>query len=251
LKDWSALPMNAEGLSWRVPRADQLPADARKAAALAAKRGDQQARNRLVESHLWLLEKVAEKRRLTYSADVWQDGVLGLYKAIDKWDPRRGVEFSTVAYWWVYDAMSKSVEREGNRGMTGRREDLQETRTHSIDAMRSHTESWRLDAGGAGVGRLALRKPSTLAGRISQGLQARNQANGGHALEQSELKRRVAAQLDRLPKLEREIVRLRFGLGPEGREYGCKAIAAALGISRVRLLRATRRALRRLKVRLA
>src|SRR5215218_216777 len=80
-----------------------------------AKAGDQKARQRLIEKNLRLVVSVAKKYRgygLTFE-DLIQDGNIGLMKAVEKFDPDRGLRFSNYATWWVRQAIGKAVADMG------------------------------------------------------------------------------------------------------------------------------------------
>ena len=73
--------------------------------------GDELARNRLIEANMRLIVSVAKK--YTYSgvplSDLIQEGVLGLNRAIEKFDYTRGFKFSTYATWWIRLAVTRSI----------------------------------------------------------------------------------------------------------------------------------------------
>lgn len=74
-------------------------------------KGDQKARQRMIESNLRLVVKIARKyynRGLEF-ADLIEEGNLGLLRAVDKFDPERGFRFSTYATWWIRQTIERAI----------------------------------------------------------------------------------------------------------------------------------------------
>lgn len=75
------------------------------------KRGDQAARNKMIESNLRLVVNIARRyynRGLEFP-DLIEEGNLGLMRAVDKFDPERGFRFSTYATWWIRQTIERAI----------------------------------------------------------------------------------------------------------------------------------------------
>jgi RNA polymerase primary sigma factor len=76
-------------------------------------RGDQAAKTRMIESNIRLVVSNAKRYRglgLPF-LDLIQEGMLGLIRAVEKFDHRRGFKFSTYATWWIRQAMQRGVQQ--------------------------------------------------------------------------------------------------------------------------------------------
>ena len=82
--------------------------------AKAIEKGDQNAKNRMIESNLRLVVANAKRYRglgLPF-LDLIQEGILGLIRAVEKFDHRRGFKFSTYATWWIRQAMQRAIQQQ-------------------------------------------------------------------------------------------------------------------------------------------
>jgi RNA polymerase primary sigma factor len=83
--------------------------------AKRARKGDAEARHKLIVSNLRLVVSIA-KKYLYYGLpllDLIEEGNLGLMKAVTRYDPMRGCKFSTYATWWIRQAVTRSLSNYG------------------------------------------------------------------------------------------------------------------------------------------
>ncbi|MGH8603295.1 MAG: sigma-70 family RNA polymerase sigma factor, partial [Gammaproteobacteria bacterium] len=79
--------------------------------ARLAQRGDERGRQRMIESNLRLVVKVARRymNRGLALLDLIEEGNLGLIRAVEKFDPERGFRFSTYATWWIRQTIERAL----------------------------------------------------------------------------------------------------------------------------------------------
>ncbi|HEO72564.1 MAG TPA: RNA polymerase sigma factor RpoD/SigA, partial [Candidatus Hydrogenedentes bacterium] len=83
--------------------------------AQRAQKGEGEARHKLIVSNLRLVVSIA-KKYLYYGLpllDLIEEGNMGLMKAVDRFDPKRGCKFSTYATWWIRQAVTRSLSNQG------------------------------------------------------------------------------------------------------------------------------------------
>jgi RNA polymerase primary sigma factor len=94
-----------------IGRVDLLTAEQEIALAKRIERGDMQAKRHMVEANLRLVVSIAKGylgRGLSF-LDLIQEGSLGLIRAVEKFDYRRGYKFSTYATWWIRQAVTRAI----------------------------------------------------------------------------------------------------------------------------------------------
>jgi RNA polymerase primary sigma factor len=217
-----------------------------------------EARNRFVQANLRLVVSIA--RRFNHGrmplADLIQEGNIGLMKAVDRYDYRRGFRFSTYASWWIRHAISRALADKGREIRLP---------VHMIDAHHRVTKTRRELAAKLG------RQPSNE--EIAEATEfpvAKIEQMRGHLLEQAfsldrpvndedgrafvelihdptfeddamveslamhTLSQEVADAMSELKPIEADILRQRFGLGDD-REMTLKEIGQKYNLSRERI----------------
>lgn len=88
-----------------------LDAKEEKRLARQAKKGNQAARTKMIESNLRLVLKIAKKyyKRGVEFMDLVEEGNLGLLKAVEKFNPELGFRFSTYATWWIRQSIERAI----------------------------------------------------------------------------------------------------------------------------------------------
>jgi len=219
--------------------------------ARRAVKGEEEARQRMIESNLRLVIKIARKYAMRgfNFADLVQEGNLGLIRAVDKFDPEKGFRFSTYATWWIRQSMERAIlihgrtvripvhisERMGKvvraeRTLSqklGRKPTAGEVAEDSGIPEKKVEQVYLFCLGGG--------KETTFAD--PQGLSVLDLILDGEAplpsekVEWDSAREFLLRWLKKLPKKEREVVCLRFGLADD-EERSLDFIGKKFGISR-------------------
>jgi RNA polymerase primary sigma factor len=196
--------------------------------------------------------------------DLIQEGNLGLMRALEKFEPERGLKFVTYAHWWVRQAISRAIiEQRGTVRLPGhiveRRSKLRAAsdklwqvhgREPSVQEL-SAALGWPQEEVEALQGArqviVQLHEPVTDDGRrIEDTMEDEQTPQPDVLVADRELQQRIAVCLADLPEREARILRLRFGLETD-HAHSLKEIGEIFGLSRERIRQLERIALAKLR----
>jgi RNA polymerase primary sigma factor len=251
----------------RAERAFRAPQLERRL-VVAAQQGDAQAREQLVDLFMPLIASVARLYRFTPGvecAELVQEGVVGLLRAVDRYEPDRGTPFWAYASWWVRQAMQQLVAELTRPAVLSDRAlrnlaRLKDARARALAESGREPSRERLVAGAGlkpdqvdallAVDRAprsteeAVTTDDGTAGTVGELLaDPLADAEYERVLDDSE-RREVLALLDGLSDRERSVVRARYGL--DGEERTLRQIAKSFGVSAERVRQLEQRALSKL-----
>src|SRR3954471_4039036 len=258
--DSLTLFMNEAGKYRLLTAADEV------ALAKRIERGDQAAKELMINSNLRLVVSIAKRYqgRDLPLGDLIQEGVIGLNRAVEKFDWRRGFKFSTYATWWIRQACQRAIANQSSTirvpvHVNERRIKLSRAASQ-LQAKLGHEPTREELAAATGLSLLhvdealdAAEAPVSLNASVGSdgdgelGDLFSDPTAGDPSEDAAEALRRQTVQraLSRLPERQRRIVELRYGFA--GETTSLEKIGAELGLTRERVRQLERDALDRLE----
>ncbi|HIE36013.1 MAG TPA: sigma-70 family RNA polymerase sigma factor [Candidatus Omnitrophica bacterium] len=230
-----------------------------------AKKGNKEARRKLINSNLKLVVNIA-KHYAHFDLplmDLITEGNIGLMRAIDKFNPRKGYRFSTYAAWWIRQAITRALIDQGKTiripvymsELIAKYKKIKEALRQKLKREPTRNEIARgLKIPTEKVEELELwaQKKTSLEAPIGEngnsqlGDFIKSEIDTSKEIEKFFVRERIVHLLDFITNREREILDLRFGI-TDGKPHTLAEVAKALKISRERVRQIEKSALKKLK----